>query len=74
MIQVCCYNGCGFAYGEKDHLSDKRITYGLCPKHLKISLIEIKAEMKNNSLVNNVNATCLRTDRGRSSGQDNHPG
>jgi hypothetical protein len=74
MISVCCYKGCGVAYGEKEPLSDKRITYGLCPKHLKISLKEIKAKMEKNSMVNNVNELRLRTDRGRSSGQDGHPG
>ena len=46
MIQVCYYKGCGVIYGEKEPLSDKRKTHGLCPKHLKISLKEIKAEMK----------------------------
>jgi hypothetical protein len=48
MIRVCYYLGCGVFYGEKEPLSDKRITHGLCPKHLKISLIEIKAEMEKN--------------------------
>jgi hypothetical protein len=33
-------------YGEKEPLSDKNTTHGLCPKHLKISLKEIKAEME----------------------------
>ncbi len=46
MIQVCYYKGCGVIYGEKEPLSDKRKTHGLCPKHLKISLNEIKAEME----------------------------
>ncbi len=46
MIQVCYYNGCGVIYGEKEPLSDKRETHGLCPKHLKVSLKEIKAEME----------------------------
>src|SRR4030042_485586 len=46
MIRVCYYLGCGVVYGEKDPLSDKRKTHGLCPKHLKISLKEIKAEME----------------------------
>ena len=46
MIQVCYYKGCGVIYGEKEPLSDKRRTHGLCPKHLKISLNEIKAEME----------------------------
>jgi len=46
MIQVCYYKGCGVVYGEKKPLSDKRKNHGLCPKHLEISLKEIKAEMK----------------------------
>jgi hypothetical protein len=55
MIQVCYYPGCGVVYGEKKPLSDKRVTHGLCPKHLKISLKEIKAEMEKNSMVNGEN-------------------
>lgn len=46
MIQVCYYRGCGVIYGEKEPLSDKRETHGLCPKHLEISLREIRAEME----------------------------
>jgi hypothetical protein len=46
MTQVCYYKGCGVVYGKKEPLSDKRKTHGLCPKHLKISLKEIKAEME----------------------------
>jgi CheY-like chemotaxis protein len=46
MIQVCYYKGCGVIYGEKEPLSDKRKTHGLCPKHHKISLNEIKTEME----------------------------
>ena len=46
MIQVCYYKGCGVVYGEKEPLSDKRETHGLCPKHLKVSIKEIRAEMK----------------------------
>jgi len=46
MIQVCYYKGCGVIYGEKEPLSDKQITHGLCPKHLEIALKEIKAEME----------------------------
>jgi CheY-like chemotaxis protein len=46
MIQVCYYKGCGVIYGEKEPVSDKRKTHGLCPKHLQISLKEIKAEME----------------------------
>jgi len=46
MIQVCYYNGCGAVYGEKEPLSDRRETHGLCPKHLQISLKEIRAEME----------------------------
>jgi hypothetical protein len=45
MIRVCYYEGCGVFYGEKRPLSDKRVTHGLCPKHLRISLKEIKTEM-----------------------------
>jgi len=45
MIRVCYYKGCTVVYGEKEPLSDKSTTHGLCPKHLKISLNEIKAEM-----------------------------
>jgi len=48
MIRVCCYKGCGVVYGEKEPLSDKRTTHGLCQEHLEISLKalkEIKAEM-----------------------------
>ena len=52
MIRVCYYKGCGVVYGEKEPLSDKRTTHGLCPKHLKISLREIKVEMEKNSMVN----------------------
>jgi CheY-like chemotaxis protein len=46
MIRVCYYKGCGVVYGEKEPLSDKRETHGLCPKHLEASLREIRAEMK----------------------------
>src|SRR5512135_1625238 len=49
MIRVCYYRGCGFVYGEKEPLSDKRITHGLCPKHFKISLEEIIDEMQENT-------------------------
>ncbi len=45
MIQVCCYKNCGVIYGEKEPLSDRALTYGLCPKHLGIYLDEIKAKM-----------------------------
>ena len=45
MIRVCCYKGCGVVYGEKEPLSDKKTTHGLCQEHLKTSLKEIKAEM-----------------------------
>jgi hypothetical protein len=44
MFQVCCYKGCGVVYGEKEPLSDKKTTHGLCPEHLRISLNEIRAE------------------------------
>jgi CheY-like chemotaxis protein len=46
MIQVCYYKGCGIVYGEKAPLFDKTLTHGLCPKHLEISLMEIKAKME----------------------------
>lgn len=46
MIKVCYYKGCGIVYGEKEPLSDKAITHGLCPKHHEISLKELKAEIK----------------------------
>jgi CheY-like chemotaxis protein len=46
MIQVCYYKDCGVVYGKKKPLSDKRKTHGLCPRHLEISLKEIKAEME----------------------------
>ena len=50
MIRVCYYKGCGVVYGEKKPLSDKSVTHGLCPKHLKISLREIKTEMEKYSM------------------------
>jgi len=46
MIQVCYYKGCGVVYGEKEPLSDKAVTHGLCPKHLEISLKELKADVE----------------------------
>jgi CheY-like chemotaxis protein len=46
VIQVCYYKGCGVIFGEKEPLSDNGKTYGLCPKHLEISLKEIKDEME----------------------------
>jgi len=46
MIQVCSYRGCGVIYGEKEPLSDKRKTHGLCPKHLQIYLKEIKSTIE----------------------------
>ena len=55
MIRVCYYKGCGVVYGEKEPLSDKSTTHGLCPRHLKISLKEIKAKMKKYSMVNREN-------------------
>jgi len=55
MIRVCYYKGCGLVYGEKEPLSDKNTTHGLCPKHLKISLKEIRAEMEKYSMVNREN-------------------
>ena len=55
MIRACYYKGCGVVYGEKEPLSDKRTTHGLCPKHLKISLKKIKAEMEKYSMVSREN-------------------
>jgi len=52
MIRVCYYKGCGVVFGEKKPLSDKSVTHGLCPKHRKISLKEIKVEMEKYSMVN----------------------
>jgi CheY-like chemotaxis protein len=46
MIQVCYYKGCGVVYGEKEPLSDKRKTHGLCPKHLKVAQEEMRAELE----------------------------
>ena len=46
MIRICFYKGCGVVYGEKEPLSDKAITHGLCPKHYEISLKELKAEIE----------------------------
>jgi CheY-like chemotaxis protein len=43
---MCYYKGCGVIYGEKEPLSDKAITHGLCPKHYEISLKELKAEIE----------------------------
>ena len=46
MIRVCCYKGCGVIYGEKEPLSDKSVTHGLCPKHHEMSLKELRDEME----------------------------
>ncbi len=46
MIRVCYYQGCGIAFGEKEPLSDKTITHGLCPKHYELALKELRAEME----------------------------
>jgi CheY-like chemotaxis protein len=46
MIRVCYYKGCGVVYGEKEPLSDKSISHGLCPRHHEISLQELKAQME----------------------------
>jgi hypothetical protein len=74
MVQVCCYSGCGFIYGEKEPLSDNRITHGLCPKHFEISLKEIKAERGGefHDQQTNVQKKYLRTERGKSSGQNSN--
>jgi hypothetical protein len=74
MIRVCCYIGCGVVYGEKEPLSDNKTTYGLCQKHLKISLEETRAEMGKNGQQMNANERDHRTGRGKSPGQDGHPG
>ena len=52
MIRVCYYMGCRVVYGEKEPILDKSTTHGLCPKHLNISLKEIRGEMKKISMVN----------------------
>jgi CheY-like chemotaxis protein len=46
MIRKCYYKGCGVVYGQKEPLSDRRVTHGLCPKHYELSLEEIKSEME----------------------------
>ena len=46
MIQVCYYKDCGVVYGEQEPLSDKRVTHGLCPKHLEVFLNKLKAEVE----------------------------
>jgi CheY-like chemotaxis protein len=46
MIQVCYYKGCGVVYGEKEPLSDRRISHGLCPRHHEVSLQELRAQME----------------------------
>ena len=51
MLRVCCYQGCGSVYGEKEPLSDKRMTHGLCEKHFKISMQEIEGKKEKNSRV-----------------------
>jgi CheY-like chemotaxis protein len=45
VIRVCYYKGCGAVYGEKEPLWDNRETHGLCPKHLQLTLREIKSQM-----------------------------
>ena len=52
MVQVYYYKGCRVVYGEKKPLSDKSRTHGLCPKHFKISIEEIRGEMEKISMVN----------------------
>ena len=47
MIRVCYYKGCGIVFGEKEPLSDKSITHGLCQKHLEMTLNQLRAETKN---------------------------
>jgi CheY-like chemotaxis protein len=46
MIQVCYYRGCGVIYGEKEPLSDKTVTHGLCPLHTEVSLRELRFELE----------------------------
>jgi hypothetical protein len=52
MIRACYYKGCRVVYGAKKPLSDKSTTHGLCPKHLKISLEEIKVPCPPGATVN----------------------
>ena len=73
MIQICCYKGCGFVYGEKEPLSDKRVTHGICPKHLQLSLNALKAAAEKNPMINNMNKSHPRPDWEISSGQDAQP-
>ena len=47
MIRVCYYKGCGVVYGEKEPLSDKSLTHGLCSRHHEISLQELRAQIEN---------------------------
>jgi CheY-like chemotaxis protein len=46
MLQVCCYQGCGMVYGEKEPLDDHSKTHGLCPLHYQVTLKEIRNELK----------------------------
>ncbi|HMK65922.1 MAG TPA: response regulator transcription factor [Thermodesulfobacteriota bacterium] len=46
MFQVCCYQGCGIVYGEKEPLDDQTKTHGLCPLHYKLTLKQIRTELK----------------------------
>ncbi len=45
MIQVCYYKGCGVVYGEKEPLSDRSVSHGLCPKQAEISLRELNDQL-----------------------------
>jgi CheY-like chemotaxis protein len=45
MIQVCYYKGCGVVYGEKEPLSDKTMSHGLCPKHVEITMREFNIQI-----------------------------
>ncbi|OGP71262.1 MAG: hypothetical protein A2W09_07600 [Deltaproteobacteria bacterium RBG_16_50_11] len=44
MRQVCYV--CNTVYGQKDPLSDKRETHGLCPVHYETELKRIKKTIK----------------------------
>ncbi len=46
MVRVCCYKGCGVIYGEKEPLSDRRATHGLCPKHHELALRDLRLEIE----------------------------
>ena len=49
MIRVCYYKGCGIVFGEKEPLSDRSITHGLCQKHLEMTLKQLRTETRNSA-------------------------